>query len=114
MRGLLLRLAMSHVGTTPTPPPHGLDATAPGAAGDWAHEAQTRGLPPADAEPLAVGATTFPWVWRRHYVIAIADDLAPETAAQLDDWGFEVIDFRDRSLWHKSFLHLAKLLGRSS
>lgn len=109
---LLLRLAQARVHTAPTIPPPSF--TSPGATGEWAAEATARGVPPADAEPLAMGEVTIPFVWRRHYVVALQDNTSADVVARLDELGFEVIRFEARASWSGAFARLLSVLGRST
>lgn len=114
-RSLLLRLASGHA-TAPTSSSHAPlvtdAATTPDTA--WSNEAQRRGLPAPDAEPLTVGSTALPLTWRRHYVAALLETPPPELTARLDDLGFELIRFDDRATWQEAFARLATVLGARS
>lgn len=110
-RQVLLRLASSRTQDQVATPPPGM---APEPRSGWASEAIRRALPPADAEPLIIGSTTIPFVWRTHYVAALHEALTPDVVAQLDDLGFELIHFGDRSTWHSAFERLAAVLGRQA
>jgi superfamily II DNA/RNA helicase len=114
VRAMLLRLASARVRLAATLPPPAFANAPSDAAGDWATEATARGLPPADAEPLAVDGTLIPLVWRRHYVVALQGAASPELLARLDDLGFEVIRFEARSTWPGAFDRLAGVLGRTA
>jgi superfamily II DNA/RNA helicase len=111
VRSILLRLASARAQlAVTTPSTVGPDS---GSAGEWTTEAAALGVPPWDAEPLVVGETTLPFVWRRHYVVAL-DHASAEVLAQLDDLGFEVIRFGTRSTWPAAFERLARVLGRTA
>lgn len=113
-RWVLLRLASAQAEgpLTVQPPALGLDVS--GADVDWSEEASRRALPPIDPEPLTVGSAAVPLVWRRHYVAVLLDEPAADTAALLDDLGFEVIRFGARSTWNSTFDRLAAVLGRQT
>ena len=113
-RDALLRLASARAHGPETTAPAEVAPGTPAASYDWASEADRRGLPPADAEPLLVDGTSVPFVWRRHYVAVLLEEPSPGTAAQLDDLGFEVIRFGERSTWHPAFDRLATVLGRKA
>lgn len=110
-RAMLLRLASARAQTAQTMrPPSFVSAS----SGDWSTEAAPRGIPPADAAPLVVGDVSIPFVWRRHYVVALLGEASPGVLAQLDDLGFEVIRFDARATWAAAFEHLARVLGKSA
>ena len=109
-RSLLLRLATARTQNAPTMSPP--SSTSPGATGNWAEEAKVRGVPPADSEPLVVGEVIIPFVWRRHYVVALHDDVSPDVVARLDDLGFEVIRFDAQPTWSGAFKRLVSVLGK--
>jgi superfamily II DNA/RNA helicase len=111
-RSLLLRLASSRVEGAVTMPPPVLASSSSAADGDWHAEATARGVPLPDAEPLLVGETKVPLVWRRHYVAAIRDDVSPDVTTRLEELGFEVSRFEERSKWPGAFERLVRLLGR--
>jgi superfamily II DNA/RNA helicase len=114
VRALLLRLAQARVQGAVTVPSPAFAPEVQGADGYWTREATARGVPPADAEPLVVGEVTIPLVWRRHYVVALQGDTAPEVTARLDDLGFEIIRFEARSAWPAAFDRLVRVLGRTA
>jgi hypothetical protein len=110
---MLLRLASARVQLAVTPPPAVATDTS-AAEGDWATEAAARGVPPADPEPLAIEGAPIPFVWRRHYVVALQGAASAEVLARLDDLGFEVIRFEARSTWPGAFECLVKVLGKTA
>jgi hypothetical protein len=80
------------------------------------------GLKEADRARRAAGrlraaltsmARASPLVWRRHYVVALQDAASSEVLARLDDLGFEVIRFEERSTWPGAFERLVRVLGRT-
>lgn len=81
--------------------------------GAWRAEATRRGVPAADAEPLVAGKHSLKWVWRRHYVAAIVDEVDAEALAALDDLGFLAVQFHDASDWRPAFAQLASALGQT-
>ena len=111
-RAMLLRLAAAQVQPKARQPRPVAAAALADDAGDWASEAAARGLPPADAEPLAIEGDSIPLVWRRHYVVALQGEASAELLARLDNLGFEVIRFEARSSWPAAFERLAGVLGR--
>ncbi len=119
-RALLLRLARSVTTITSTPPTSKRSARPPAAvptdgAAQWMAQSRTRGLPAADADPLSLGESHVPLVWREHYVAALLDELPVSAMNQLRDKGFEIIAFdKNESSWGDSFDRLARALGRSS
>jgi Lhr-like helicase len=112
-RSTLLRLASARVQLAPSLPPPALASDASGAVTDWKTEAAARGLPPTDAAPLTVEGVTIPLVWRRHYLVALHEPATPEVLARLDDLGFEVVVFEQRSSWAAAFDRLANVFGRN-
>jgi hypothetical protein len=113
-RWVLLRLASARTEGPLTTPPPGLPPDTPEVCREWASDASRRGLPPADAEPLVIGPTMVRFIWRRHYVAVFHDEPSAEVAAHLEDLGFEVIRFGDRSTWHAAFERLGEVLGRDA
>ena len=113
VRAMLLRLASARVQLAVMPPPAVATDTS-AAEGDWATEAAARGVPPADPEPLAIEGAPIPFVWRRHYVVALQGAASAEVLARLDDLGFEVIRFEARSTWPGAFECLVKVLGKTA
>lgn len=114
VRAMLLRLAAARVRSAVTAPPPAFASASSDSASEWLKEAPARGVPPADAEPLAVDGTLIPLVWRRHYVVALQGAASPELLARLDDLGFEIIRFEARSTWPGAFDRLAGVLGRTA
>jgi hypothetical protein len=114
VRWVLLRLASGRTQGALTSPPLAPNPAASEAALDWTGEASRRALPPSDAEPLVVGSISVPLVWRRHYVAVLVAEAEANIAAQLDDLGFEVIRFGERSTWNSTFDRLAAVLGRQA
>ncbi|MCB9507620.1 MAG: DEAD/DEAH box helicase [Myxococcales bacterium] len=111
-RTALLRLAAGVTRVQTSTQPAAADVAGSDVDGDWVMEASRRGLPSHDAEPLRVGSASIALVWRRHYVAALLDELEADGLALLDDRGFEVIRFGDRSAWSEAFDRLAAVLGR--
>jgi hypothetical protein len=114
-RDLLLRLAGSRtVSRAPR------DSRMPAAGSDdskegrWLAEAARRGLSAHDAEPLAAGDRKLRFVWRRHYVAAVVDEMDPPTLKAVEDLGFEVIRFDDPEIWKTGFARLSAALGRTA
>ena len=119
-RALLLRLARSTTsGLDPHPSARGNTAPKTPAASDaaharWLEQARGRELPFPDAEPLTLGDSRFPLVWREHYVVAVFDGAATAPGA-LEGKGFEVLDFGSSEAdWPAAFTRLAAALGRAS
>jgi hypothetical protein len=110
VRAVLLRLASACVARSEAAPPAAERSGAPQDA-DWSAEAAARAIPPIDADPLVVGGAPLPLVWRRHYVVALREPVAPEVRAGLDDLGIEVIEFHDRAAWGRAFEQLTRVLG---
>jgi hypothetical protein len=77
----------------------------------WLAEALRRGIPPPDSEPFTAAEEVFPYIWRRHYVVAVRGHLVPAAEKALTDLGFEVIHFEDSSTWRDGFSNLAKAMG---
>ncbi len=113
-RWVLRRLASGRAQGPLTSPPPAPDTDASEAALDWTAEASRRALPPNDPEPLTIGSASVAIVWRRHYVAVLLEEPAADAAAQLDDLGFEVIRFGERSTWNSTFDRLAAVLGRQA
>lgn len=113
-RWVLLRLASARAQGPLTNPPYALGLDASAAEAEWAAEASRRALPPADSEPLTVGSMSIPLVWKRHYFAVVLDELPADAAARLDDLGFEIIRFGERSTWNATFDRLAAALGRQA
>ncbi|MBK6515659.1 MAG: DEAD/DEAH box helicase [Polyangiaceae bacterium] len=114
VRAMLLRLAAARVRSAVTAPPPAFATASSDSASEWLKEATARGVPPADSEPLDVDGTCISLVWRRHYVVALQDAASPEVLARLDDLGFEVIRFEERSTWPGAFERLVRVLGRTA
>ncbi len=114
VRAMLLRLAAARVQLSVALPPTAFATATSGAAGDWATEAAARGVPPVDAEPLAIEGIEVLRIWRRHYVVALLGAASPEVLARLDDLGFEVIRFEARPTWPGAFERLGRVLGRTA
>ncbi|MBX3182800.1 MAG: DEAD/DEAH box helicase [Polyangiaceae bacterium] len=106
---LLLRLAAARVQGAITMPPPASASWRGG--GDWAAEASARQVPPADAEPLMVEGAALPLVWRRHYVVALQEQVPEGVLSRLDELGFEVIRFEARPGWQAAFERLVGALG---
>lgn len=113
-RRVLLRLASGRAQGPLTGPSPVLDSDASEAVTDWTAEASRRALPPTDAEPPTVGSVSVALVWRRHYVAVLLDEVDGDTVAQLDELGFEVIRFGERSTWSATFDLLTAVLGRQA
>ena len=82
--------------------------------GRWLAEAARRGLPAPDQEPLAAGERKLRFVWRRHYVAAVVDEMDPPTLKAVEDLGFDVIRFDDPATLSAGFARLAAALGRTA
>ena len=80
----------------------------------WRAEADRRGIPAPDPEPLLVGGHPVPCVWRRHYVAVTVDEADNPALPALEDLGFEVVRFEDPAGWRAAFARLASVLGQAS
>ena len=54
------------------------------------------------------------WVWRKHYVAAVVDEVDRRALQAMEDLGFEVIRFEDTADWRAAFARLASALGHPS
>ena len=77
----------------------------------WRAEADRRGIPAPDPEPLLAGGHPVRRVWRRHYVAAIVDGAERSALQALEDLGFEVVQFQDPASWRAGFARLCTALG---
>ena len=111
-RRTLLRLAggttKAQGSSTPETAPTGDEAVRA-----WREEAARRALPAPDPEPLAVGDSLVPLLWRRHYVVVALPGAGADHISDLEDLGFEVVPFLDLGSWDAAFRRLASLLGRT-
>jgi hypothetical protein len=82
--------------------------------GRWLAEAARRGLPAPDPETLAAGERTLRFIWRRHYVAVVMDEMDPPTLKAVEDLGFDVIRFDDPATWSAGFARLSAALGRTA
>jgi RAD3-like DEAD/DEAH box helicase/helicase-like protein/uncharacterized protein DUF1998 len=82
--------------------------------GRWLGEASRRGIPAPDREPLAAGDRLVRFVWRKHYLAAVVSAADRPAQPNLEDLGFDVVEFEDPADWNASFTRLAAALGRSS
>ena len=111
-REILLRLGRAT--TAPRSRPEG---EFPGAEGDdtpegrWSAEAQRRGIPAPDADPMPLGHGSFRLVWRGHYVVAVCGEMDAVSRKAAEDLAFEVILFEDLATWNASFARLAAAVG---
>ena len=80
----------------------------------WHEEATRRGIPAPDPKPIVAGDRSVRCVWRRHYVAALIDEADQLALRPLEDRGFEVIQFEDRTGWRAAFARLASALGQAS
>ena len=123
-RTMLLRLARARTAQSARTQP--IAATLTGASGEsdaaltvsredrWLAEAARRGIPTPDSEPLAAGGGSVRWVWRKHYVAAVIDEVDGRALQAIEDLGFEVIRFEDPADWRAAFARLASALGHPS
>ena len=113
-RGLLLRLAKARAQGPALSSPTAQGPEPSESDDDWEAQASRRDLPAMDSEPLVVGGLAIPQVWRQHYVVALREEVPVAVTDQLDDLGFEVIRFGDRSTWQGAFVRLTMVLGRQA
>ena len=82
--------------------------------GRWLAEASRLGIPVTDPVPLMVGDRSVPYVWRRHYVAAVIDEVDHRALQAMEDLGFDVVQFEGPSGWNAAFARLASALGHAS
>jgi len=81
--------------------------------GRWLVEAARRGIPTHDPEPLLAGGTKLRFVWRRHYVAAMVDEIDSTTLKSVEDLGLDIVRFDDLATWSAGFARLSAALGRT-
>ena len=116
---VLLRLARSTTSVGLSRPQvaeiHDGGAVRKAAPDSWSGRLRDMGLPPHDAEPLALAGGTVQRVWRDHYAAAFVGSADEVVIQQLRNRGFEVVLFDESETeWAIGFTRLAAALGRVS